>query len=530
MDGWIEDTLTQLSLEARIGQMMMVGFDGLAAPAHILEWLAAGRAGSVVLFARNIAAPQQVKDLTDSLRAAALLPILICTDQEGGIVARLRAAQGFTESPGNMALGAIAHDADGAAARTAQMLAQEMHAVGIDWALAPCLDILSNLHNPVVSTRSLGSDPHRVAQLGAALVRGFQAGGVTACAKHFPGHGNTRIDSHVDLPAIASSLSDLGNLDLVPFRAAIEAGVGSVMIAHIVFSALDPDRPATLAPAVQQDLLREQLGFNGVITTDCMEMRAVADRYGAGESTVLAALAGADSIVHSHTRARQEAAYEAMLDAARSGRLPERRIEASARRLLKLKALHRQDTAPGQREPLGAVGSAAHYALGLEAARAALVLVRGNLPALAGRRVALIEFGYAMRSQAEEAAGAMTDLQRELAAHAPGLQSLLLSDCEPSPEQLACARQLAGEAEVLILATRSAHLSPPQQALAAELLVCAGGDVVLLCLRNPWDAAALPGAPNVLATLGDARPSLQAAAEALAGEVTPVGKLPVPLA
>ena len=529
VDLWVEQTLAKLSLEARIGQMMMVGFDGLSAPSHVLEWLEAGRAGSVVLFARNVATPAQVAELTASLRAAAPCPILIAVDQEGGIVARLR--HPFTESPGNMALGAIVgDDALAIAARVAETLAREMRAVGIDWNLAPCIDVLSNPANPAVGVRSPGADPARVAALGAALVRGFQANGVAACAKHFPGHGDTAVDSHLDLPVIDADLARVRSVDLKPFAAAIEAGVASVMAAHVVSRAIDAEHPATLSRAVQTGLLRESMGFDGVITTDCMEMRAVADRYGAGESTVMAALAGADSIVHSHTPARQQAAYDAMLEAARSGRLPGERIDASVRRLLALKARFARRAEPGALE---VVGCEAHQLAGLEAARRALTLVRGALPVSGqGQGIALIEFSLAAQSLAEEAY-TKTQLGQELAARLSGVRHMVLSGSAPSADSLSLARKALAGAGLCVIATRSAHLNPPQRQAAAMLLAAArvaGVQAVLLCLRNPWDADALPEADHVLATLGDARPSLIAAVEAIAGALVPSGRLPVSLA
>ncbi len=530
---WIEQTLTNLSPEARVGQMMMVGFQGLTAPPHILEWLSAGRAGSIVLFARNVASPRQVAELTASLREAAPLPILICIDQEGGIVARMRAGEAFTESPGNMALGAgNSNNTTKLATRVARVMGREMRAVGIDWTLAPCLDVLSNHHNPVVGVRSYGADPARIAELGVAQIKGFQEGGVAACAKHFPGHGNTHIDSHVDLPRISSDLTQLQDVELKPFAAAIEAGVDTIMVAHIVFAALDAEYPATFARSIQQGLLREQMGFKGVITTDCMEMKAITDRYGAGESTVLAALAGTDSIVHSHTPERQEAAYDAVLAAMQSGRLPGSRVEASVRRLLTLKAKYAHDFARKQHvtPSLREVGSAPHAEVGLEAARRGLTLIRGTLPPLQDHHVTLIEFSRVRSSKVEENAHTTTQLQDELAVQIPNLRPYTLTPTS-SDEEIAHARQLAAKADLLIVATRSAHLNRQQLALAAEMLAAApDGQTILLCLRNPWDAAALPDAPNVLATLGDAWPSVRAAVEALTGKTKPSGKLPVPLA
>ncbi len=318
-----------LSLEEKIGQMCMVGFHGLQPPDYILDWLAIGRIGGVILFSRNIESPAQVAALTRACHDAAKSPILVAIDQEGGSVARLH--DGFTQSPGAMALGAAG--SDDLAFRVSKMLATEMHTLGINWDYAPVLDIAYDISNPSVGTRSLGTDKHDVSRLASAEIRGFQAGGVAACAKHFPGLGNTPVDTHEALAVIDVPFDFLLENDLVPFRLAIEVGVATMMMTHVTFSALDTQYPASLSPAVTETLLRDKLGFTGVATTDCMEMRAVSDHYTPGESAVLAALAGQDLILFSHTRASQEAAYEGLLTAAQSGRLSLDRIDQSVTRI-----------------------------------------------------------------------------------------------------------------------------------------------------------------------------------------------------
>ncbi|MBE0691345.1 MAG: beta-N-acetylhexosaminidase, partial [Anaerolineae bacterium] len=322
------------SLEAKIGQMLLVGFEGLTAPDYLLDWLREGRVGGVILFARNVESPAQVAALTGAIHAAATYGAIVSIDQEGGTVARLR--EGFTESPGAMAL-ASAREGEALTEAVSAVLARELRALGIGWDYAPVVDLTYTAANPSVGTRSFGSDADSVARLAAAAVRGFQRGGVAACVKHFPGLGDTPIDTHMAMAVVDTPVEHLIKHDLVPYRAAIAAGVASVMITHVLYRALDADHPATLSPVVVHRLLREALGYDGVVTTDCLEMRAVRDHYGARESAVLAALAGIDAILFSHTRAMQEAAYDGLLEAARSGRLGADAIDGANRRMLALK-------------------------------------------------------------------------------------------------------------------------------------------------------------------------------------------------
>jgi beta-N-acetylhexosaminidase len=517
-------TLDGLSLEEKIGQMLAVGYQELEPPQYLLDWLAEGRFGMVILFARNVDTPQQLARATKMLHDVARYPLLICIDQEGGSVARLR--EGFTESPGAMALGAA--DDEALAEQVSAILAEELRAVGINWNLAPAIDITHDTTQATMGTRSLGTDPARVSALAVAQVRGFQKAGVMATAKHFPGLGNTPTDTHVALAVISGSADYLWDRDLVPFRAAIAAGLDSVMINHVKFEALDKDYPSTLSKKIIKNLLREELGFSGIAVTDCFEMKAIADNYGVGESAVLAAQAGNDVILFSHTRAMQEEAHNAMLEAAQSGRISMDHINAANKRIAFAKVRYKIDSAnlapKSVRQPK-------NLAIMDQAARRGTVLLRAAesvFPLRQGMRVGLVEFASMLDSGIIED-GDLTCLAMALQHAYPNLESEAIRLSEATESKFENARRIAVESEVLILATRNANIHASQREFATELLSLSR-NIILACLRNPFDVDVLPFVATVLCTCGDSTPSLQAAADALVGKFTPTGRLPVPLA
>jgi beta-N-acetylhexosaminidase len=507
------------SLEEKIGQMLVVGFHGTTAPPHITEWLREGRIGGVILFARNITTPRQVRELTQSLHQAAKYPILIAIDQEGGTVARLR--KGYTESPGAMALGAA--DNPELTEQLSAILARELRALGVNWNLAPAIDITHNIDNPSVGTRSIGSDPIHVARHAKAQVTGFQAAGVAATAKHYPGKANTPVDPHIDLPVIEGNLDQMWNTDLVPFKAAIEANVASILITHVQFRDIEPTYPSTLSPRIIQGLLREQMGYKGMVTTDCMEMKAVTNKYGPGESAVLAAIAGANIILFSHTREYQETVYEALLKAAKSGRIPLSNIEYSIQRIKEVKQRYPAHPQP----PLTIIRQPSHLETTLKAARAAIVPHRihpDTIPIDTKASWALIE--YASHIEQEQLTHeTSTQLAQILKKQIQNLQTIWLDPKNPTPEQLTKAKQLTDSTQYTILATRNTHITPNQLKTAEKLLERTD---ILLCLRNPYDAGVL-NCPTMLLTLGDSEPSLQAVADALTGLYKPDATLRVSL-
>ena len=276
------------------GQLLFAGFEGTRVPDDLAALVAEGRIGGVVLFARNVESADQLRALVRDLHAPAPeeLPLLLAADQEGGRVQRLRAP--WTVWPPMRAVGD--RDDSDLTRAVASALAQELLDTGIGLDFAPVVDVATEATNPVIGDRSFGETPERVARHARAFVEAMQAGGVAACAKHFPGHGDTTRDSHLELPRLAHGFDRLRRVELPPFRAAIEAGVASVMTAHILFSALDPERPATLSPVVLR-ILREELGFGGVVFSDDLEMRAVADALPIRDRVLLALEAGVDALL-----------------------------------------------------------------------------------------------------------------------------------------------------------------------------------------------------------------------------------------
>jgi beta-N-acetylhexosaminidase len=317
-----------MSSEWQPGQLLFVGFEGLELPDDLARLIRAGRVGGVVLFARNVANPRQLVDLNRSLHACApeAAPLLIAIDQEGGKIQRLR--DPWTEWPPMQRVGDV--DDPALTAAVARALACELSDVGIGLDFAPCVDVDTNPANPVIGDRSFGREPTRVADHAARFIRAMQDAGVAACAKHFPGHGDTDRDSHLELPRLDHDLARLHAVELPPFAAAIEAGVASIMTAHVLFPNVDSKRPATLSPDVMA-ILRDELAYDGVVFSDDLEMKAVADHY-APKALVEGCL---------------EADLDALLVCKSSGlrgevlrrleRAPDARVEHALRRMIELK-------------------------------------------------------------------------------------------------------------------------------------------------------------------------------------------------
>ena len=318
------------SLTRLADSILQPGFVGTTPPDWLRRRLSEGL-GGVVLFSRNIVDIEQVAALTSAMLAENP-DVMIAVDEESGDVTRLEVTSGSTR-PGNYALGWV-DDPELTEAVAADIGAQ-LAAAGVTMNYAPTVDVNNNPANPVIGVRSFGADPKLVSRHTSAWVRGLQSTGVAACAKHFPGHGDTGVDSHHGLPIIEAGLSRLDDVELPPFLAAIDAGVQAIMTAHILVPALDPERPATMSRAVLVDLLRERLGFTGLVVTDGIEMASVAQRYGIGRAAVLAVAAGADAICVGGETATEEVAVllrDAIVDAVAAGELSEERlIEASQR-------------------------------------------------------------------------------------------------------------------------------------------------------------------------------------------------------
>ncbi len=500
-----------------IGQLFMLDFTGFEPSSGIERLIAEDGIGGVILFDKNITAPRQVAQLTNALQriasAAGRPPLLMGADQEGGPVVRLRA--GATHFPSAMAFGAAGSEA--LVAASAGITARELRAVGIQMNMAPVLDVNNNPANPVIGIRSYGEDPALVTKLGVAAVRAMQASGVLATAKHFPGHGDTTLDSHLTLPIVAHDRVRLERVELAPFQAAIRAGVGAVMTAHVVYPALDPDRPATLSPAILSTLLRDRLGFAGLVVTDSMAMRAVADHFSAGEAAVLAVLAGADILLALGPEEAQREAIEAVRGALEGGRIPAERIAASAARIqeakrrlsLPARAMVPEDAVESE------VGIDEHLRVADHVAEAAVTLVRdpGGVLPLGARRVAVVAevpvadtatlFVRALHTEGRDAAvvpGDRLDAAGEDAAFAVVMNG-----------------RAAGDAEASAAAVRVINAALSR------------GPTVVVSVGAPYVLAAVPEGAACLAVFGADPTSLHAAARVLTGALRPRGHLPVSL-
>jgi beta-N-acetylhexosaminidase len=341
----------------QMGQLAIVGFAGHSLPQDVRLLARDFDLGGIILFARNVEAPEQVSEVAREAQSLTReLPLWVSTDQEGGRVARLKSP--FTIWPPMLTLGRSGDEK--LAQRFARALAAELRAVGISLDYTPVLDILTNSSNPVIGDRALAERAEDVARLGTVIIRTLQEEGIAACGKHFPGHGDTSTDSHHVLPIVEHPPDRLERVEFVPFKAAIEAEVASIMTAHVLIPALDAERPATLSPFVIDDILKKRLGYRGLVVTDDLDMKAISGQYGTAEAVVAAIGAGCDCVLMCGTDAEVQAgAIEAVIHAVEDGRLPYKRVEDALARHRRVKE---RFLAPPR--PLPLTGSALRTLLG----------------------------------------------------------------------------------------------------------------------------------------------------------------------
>jgi beta-N-acetylhexosaminidase len=333
--------------------LFTVGFYGKAVTDDLKGLLGCG-VGGVIFFARNVGSAAEVLELTRDIKRVADRPLMLSIDQEGGQVARLR--QGFTEVPPMRAVGATGNAA--LSRDLGRVLGRELRAVGFDMNFAPVLDIDTNPDNPIIASRSFGRSPELVTELGLALAAGLQEVGVAACGKHFPGHGDTSQDSHLELPTLPHSLERLERVELAPFAAAAKAGIASFMTAHVIFQAVDAKYPATMSRAVLTGILRQKLGYQGMVVTDDVEMKAIADNYGVEEAVLLGLNAGVDHFLCCHTASLAHQAIESVVRAVESGKLSRERLEEATRRFAEVRS--RYERPVGAAEGLAVLRSKEH--------------------------------------------------------------------------------------------------------------------------------------------------------------------------
>lgn len=336
-----------MSLEEKIGQLVIVGLEGYELDERAAKLIETYRVGGLILFKRNLRSVEQAVDLVNALKAknqANKIPLFLAVDEEGGRVSRAPAE--LAGLPASSVIGE--HNDRDLAYQVGRLLAQKVKAIGLNMNFAPVLDVNSNPNNPVIGDRAFGAEPQVVSTLGIPTMQGIQAEGVISVVKHFPGHGDTAVDSHVGLPRVDHDRERLQAVELPPFVRAIEEGVDAVMIAHILLPKLDPDRPATFSPAIISGLLREELRFAGVVITDDLTMGAIVNNYEIGQAAVESVKAGSDIVLVCHDYRLEEAVLIALTEAVKSGEISAERLDRSVYRILRLKRKYQLSDAPVQ--------------------------------------------------------------------------------------------------------------------------------------------------------------------------------------
>lgn len=523
-DAELDQRIALMTVEEQVGQLLAVPVPGKELDSETGALLRDCHIGSVVLFGHNVGTPEQLRALTaevERLCGRPGLPALIAADQEGGRVRRLKAPA--TSFPSAMALGATGSAQH--AYRWGLATARELRACGINVNFAPVLDVNNNPLNPVIGTRSYGERPELVTRLALAAIEGLRDGGAIATAKHFPGHGDTHVDSHDGLPTIAHERKRLEAVELAPFKAAIEAGVPAIMTAHIVFEALDPRLlPATLSRPILSDFLRDELGFRGAIVSDAMVMQAIVERYGLVDGSVSFIAAGGDLV---EALRDDRTVYDALLAKVNSGGISRSQLVTSVRRVWRLK----QWLAARPAADPAWLGHAQHREWSAAIARDAVTLLRDDsatLPLGTDARVAVLDCFYAWTFQAEMRLPATSAFGAALAARLPHVESVILDGRAPTPDQIAAARAAVDAADVVAIATRGARLFERQAAFVREVLAW-GKPVITLALNEPYDLMAYPEVSTALALYGSTSELLGAAVAILIGAETARGRLPVSL-
>lgn len=509
-----------MDVRTMIGQKLVFGFEGTVVPECFRQMVREYKIGNVILFRRNVESAGQLRALCAEIQALIMAetghPAFIAIDQEGGMVTRL--PSDAVNVPGSMALAATGDP--GSVRQAAMITAWQLRGLGINLNLAPDLDVNCNPRNPVIGVRSFGDDPQKVAALGAEAVRGYGEGGVMCCGKHFPGHGDTAVDSHLGLPCIDKDMAELTSGELVPFREAIAAGIPAVMSSHILFPRLEPDGlPATMSRRIMHGLLREELGFDGLILSDCMVMDAIQKYYGTARGVVAAMGAGIDLVFVSSSEALQRESAEAALAAALNGTLDTAELAVSVARVLAAKDRYAFTAA----EP-GLASRPEDFAAARAMARQAITHAGGSLfPAdehtffcgCADYRVTLAA------NEDADAAAFPVMMQRRF-----GCGCGLVSKDPSAEEQAEIVHQAAGYRRI-VMSTCNAHLFRGQLALARALSET-GLPMIAVALRNPYDLPLLPQTCGKLAAWDYSPDALSAVADVLAGGSC-YGTMPVTL-
>ncbi|WP_425589672.1 glycoside hydrolase family 3 N-terminal domain-containing protein [Guptibacillus hwajinpoensis] len=535
----IDNAIAGMTMEEKVGQMLMPDYRNWNGE-NVTEMLPEIEAqikqyhlGGVILFRENVVTTEQTTKLVAEYQEASeKYGMLMTIDQEGGIVTRL---QSGTDMPGNMALGATRSPE--LSEKVGHAIGEELASLGINMNFAPDMDVNNNPDNPVIGVRSFGEDPELVADLGIAYTKGLQETGVAATAKHFPGHGDTAVDSHLGLPEVPYDKDRLMEVELYPFQKAMEAGIDAIMTAHVTFPKIDDTKviskkdgteislPATLSHKVLTELMRDEMGYEGVITTDAMNMGAIQDHFGSVDAAIRAVKAGTDIVL---MPVGLPEVAEGLYEAVESGDIPEERIEASVERILTLKvnrgiikSEHPIDVEDQIQEALQTVGSGEHKAVEKEAADKSITLVKNEdvLPLDANSDDHVVVVGRSFVSTLGDAVKAQHENTTVIEANS----SYTLTD--EQRETIVSADQIIVGTYTYSVGTRSPE--HPQMLMVNAIMNEADAPVIAVGIRNPYDIMAYPDVDSYLTQYGFRTASFEATAATIFGENAPTGKLPI---
>lgn len=539
----IDNLIANMTLEEKIGQMWLIGTaDALPLSVHTRYMIEQYKIGSVIVYDWNTLEPAQLAMLTNDMQRAAentshKIPLFICADHEGGVWAKLQ--KFAVTGPGNMAIGATYSIED--AYQMGKVIGTELRAVGINVNFAPVHDVNCNPDNPIIGVRSFGGRPEIVGSLGPAMLRGMQDAGISACAKHFPGHGDTNVDSHTGLPIVPHNKSRLYNIELAPFQSAIDAGVGMIMTAHIIYPAFDDSgKPATLSKPILTDLLKREMGFDGVVITDAMTMGAITNNYNPAEACIMAIQAGVDIILDTSASPEDIGAYiNGVIKAVENGSILMDRIDDAVRRVLtlkqKLRLWENRYVDPTKAEEI--VGCEEHKKIEQKVATDSITLVQndGIVPLKLNDTdnilVVHVLDPLGLVGGIGETVETVGILTSEIQKRHPFTTNTMVS-LNTTDAEIEIVRTLAKPAKVVIIGTQNfvfpgTHLGCEGQAKLVNTLIEDGKDVVVMGLRDPYDIRYMPEVNAYVALYTFRKCSIIPAIEVLFGEKDAKGFLPV---
>lgn len=523
--------IKNMTLDEKIGQMLMVGFHSNEYDDHIDELVSKYKIGNIILFSRNVKEKYQLaklnRDIQDNVMRNTKIPAFIAIDQEGGMVTRIY--KDATYLPGNMAIAAT--DDKKNAYLIGKIAGEELRALGININFAPVLDVNNNSFNPVIGVRSYGEDPKKVAEFGVNYIKGLQEKEVIATAKHFPGHGDTSVDSHLDLPIVSHNKDRLFNIELYPFINAIKNGIDAIMSAHILFPAFDDKKlPATLSYNILKKLLRDKLRFNGLIMTDCMEMNAIAKYYGTAKAAAMAIQAGADIVLVSHTKDLQIGAFSEIKRAIESGDISLDRIDESVTRILNMKEKYHlfQKSHLDQDKLENTVGCIEHVEIAKDVSRKSITLVKDEL-----KQIPIRETNILSISPEPVVLSGIDDRLTERISFAKACSKRfggadITIPVNPDDDVINNIMDLTTDKKLIIIGTYNANLNIGQCKLIKSIMKI-NKNIIVVALRNPYDVMMFRDVPTYICTFEYTPISIESVLDALEGKYIPSGNLPVTL-